>query len=71
MKKTKKVESYIVRIYRRSRNGMPAGIVEAAASGWQKPFRNVAELTDILVSPKRRSGRLRNGVTDAQAKIDE
>jgi hypothetical protein len=50
------VENYIVRIYRRGRNKVLVGVVEAAASGWQKPFRNVSELMYILVAPKRRSG---------------
>jgi hypothetical protein len=50
-----RVESYILRIYRRGRNKVLVGVVEAAASGWQKPFRNISELMDILVAPKRRT----------------
>jgi hypothetical protein len=65
------VENYIVRIYRRSRSGMLVGIVENAESGWQKPFRSVEELTDIITSPKHRSGWLKNVVTETQSKGDE
>jgi hypothetical protein len=50
-----RVENYIVRIYRRDRNKVLVGVVEAAESGWQKPFRNVSELMDILAAPKLRS----------------
>lgn len=50
------VENYIVRIYRRGRNKVLVGVVEAAESGWQKPFRNVTELVDIFAAPKQRSG---------------
>jgi hypothetical protein len=43
-------ESYVVRIYRRARGDGSAvvGVVEAASTGWQKPFRNLQQLTDIL-----------------------
>ena len=43
-------ESYVVRIYRRPRGEGSAvvGVVEAVRTGWQKPFRTLQELTDIL-----------------------
>lgn len=52
-----RVENYIVRIYRRGRNKVLVGVVEAAESGWQKPFSNVSDLMNILAAPKRRSGQ--------------
>lgn len=43
------VESYIIRIYRRGRDGAPlAGIVEDTRSGAERPFLNLAELCAIL-----------------------
>jgi hypothetical protein len=52
------VESYIVRIYRRGRNGSLVGVVETATGGWQKPFCTIQELSTILATPKRRSRRV-------------
>lgn len=65
------VESYIVRIYRRGRNGNLIGIVETAVSGWQKPFQSASELADILLSPKSRPDRFDNDVTNLQSIEDE
>lgn len=50
-------ESYVVRIYRRARGDGSAvvGVVEAASTGWQKSFRSVQELADILVRGDERS----------------
>ena len=50
-------ESYVLRIYRR---GDPAGVsvvgvIEAMPTGWQKPFRSLQELMDILAEPDPRS----------------
>ena len=50
-----RVENYILRIYRRGRNKVLVGVVEAAESGWQKPFRKITELMDILAAPERRT----------------
>ena len=50
-------ESYVVRIYRRARGDGSAvvGVVEAAGTGWQKPFRNLQQLTDILACGDERA----------------
>lgn len=43
------VECYIIRIYRRNKDGAPlAGIVEDTRSGAERPFLNLAELWTIL-----------------------
>jgi hypothetical protein len=65
------VECYVVRIYRRGRNGLLVGVVETAATGWQKPFRNVSELTDILTLPRHRSGLFKNGEANSQPEASE
>lgn len=47
-------ESYVVRIYRREARNRDAviGVVEAMPTGWQKPFRSLAELTAILAEAR-------------------
>ena len=52
-------ESYVVRIYRRGR--AVVGVVEAASTGWQKPFQSVQELAAILAKPGRRRRSSRDG----------
>ena len=45
-------ESYVVRIYRR--DSAVVGVVEAARTGWQKPFQSLQELAEILAEPEGR-----------------
>jgi hypothetical protein len=51
-----RVQTYIVRIYRRGRtgNGDILGVVETATGGWQRPFRSAEELMSILAAPHAR-----------------
>jgi hypothetical protein len=46
-------EDYVVRIYRRGQGGKQSvvGVVEAVQTGWQKPFRSLRELKEILARP--------------------
>lgn len=43
-------ESYVVRIYRREPASPHAviGVIEAMPTGWQKPFRTLSDLMEIL-----------------------
>lgn len=52
------IRSYVVRIYRQSREGMD-GLVEDVRTGKSRPFHSVAELWEVLRAPIRRtrSGR--------------
>jgi hypothetical protein len=54
-------DSYVVRIYRRGRGKRSAmvGVVEAARTGWQKPFRSLQEMVDILAGTCDGSGARR------------
>ena len=58
-----RAETYVVRIYRRRRSDRDAviGVLEAARSGWQKPFQSLQELAAILAAPGR--ARPRRGET--------
>jgi hypothetical protein len=54
-----RAETYVVRIYRRGRPSRRTvvGVLEAARSGWQKPFQSLQELADILAAPSRPARR--------------
>jgi hypothetical protein len=43
-------ESYVLRIYRDDPSNRQSivGVIEAVETGWQKPFRSLDELADIL-----------------------
>lgn len=50
-------ESYVLRIYRREELAgvSVVGVIEAMPAGWQKPFRSLQDLIDILAKPDPRS----------------
>lgn len=56
-------ENYVVRIYRRGRDGALVGVVESPGNGWQKPFQNLEELIGILASPQPRAARSKRAGT--------
>jgi hypothetical protein len=66
-------ESYVVRIYRREPASPHAviGVIEAMPTGWQKPFRTLSELMEILARAPASSPPEARASTGSSANRDD